>query len=1118
MSYADTNYAIFKHLYAKTFNTTYDMNLNPSLSDICNQTLNMNHMTQTTPYTPPSLSGSETSFQSYSPQYNQSDLADPSLDDINVSDFDDQLSDDQKLTTMAAELNYASTAYSDRTTNLLDRPVAGARWTNTLKTFFMPAVAGYEDYLGAGLALAAPPLDGHDHAPFPPYAGEFGPVAMQELFIKGDAGTGSIIQLTVTTVYEVLARPPRRWELQFLERNRGHPQWSVAAVLLGLNSLPTQLMNVIVHCYSMHMVPLVMWRKVFADWMVALRRCPILAADPTILPADVLILRKVFNCTYRSNEEADFPAEKHRRTKNTPAHLGLDSHGRLSREAWHHETQHHMKQLANEIINATLTGARIDTLQEWWDARWAWTPSGSSSNRFAANDMKSADARLQSAVRPNKKSVFEQMPDDYAKNLVYHYPSYYMARKSTKPEPGGKARALYAVCDENFIITSYASVHIEKYMNIWGIKAKQTPSDVVAWIAADRRKRRGEVWLSLDYSDYNTDHEDSTLAAMNWHLAHSWSVLGAGQPATQEKVLAAVWAAKAHRNKWVKEDEESAWRVWASLFSGDRDTARDNTLLHGVYSRSALNYTKLYDSKVKLLDPNYTGDDEDTLLPDWVSAMHYLNTHSLMGFVLKPAKQMVSSVIHEFLQRMAVPDSTPTRPLFAVLAQLASGNWYKDVYIWYDSAIQSVSDNVWELVSRGMPLAYGRRLAVKILNATMRVPERDYAPDGSTVWRQLEWWTYRNSGPKQHPLWANTGVATTPCPSIEAKPTPSSVARGNATNAWIDLKQRELRIPDGPKWQQYREHCLKESYAGMYVKSRADVHRHFALNEWPIRSTKPEQLDAPGVPEFPNSYVNKMLLTMSVDRRPAKEDEVLSRMGLDTPLVNALGGLMQVLPYMKPDVMKFYSRPELSGYIPLQLFWLDPAIRAWYGASGMSRIDRAENYVQRLEKHWPSRHLETTSADGRPLRYVYLAPNAAGKSTFIASNPWCADTDAIVSTMQLHSDLHFNSKLPQMGRSARVAAAISDVLFRQNYAALTTQMDITEWIQPSEARDYELRIVVVRPEDEILSSRLRLRGWSDLKIQRRIARWDGIISRVLSNTTHFSESEKSSFQFVTEFP
>lgn len=952
------------------------------------------------------------------------------------------------------------------------------------------------------------------------------PKHMKEYTTPGDTGTGAVLQLTITTVYEVLKRPPLLWERYMIAVNQGYTEWSIAAVILGINSLHPAYRDLITNAWQMHLVPLTHWREHFKTWLVALRRCPILFDDPSIPPEEVLMMRKVMTCTYRSREEADWAGEQHRRMVNIPIHFGVTEEGLVSRALWKSDLRSTCGAIAQEVVSAAVGAARLDTLQEWWDSRWAWAPGGSSSNRHVLAGLKEVDSRLLSAARPNKKSVMEALPRDHMHKLFKYYPPLYVARASTKPEPGGKSRALYAVSDEAFLISGYASVHLEKHMNVWGIKAKQTPSDVVDWIAAGERRKPNSVWVSLDYSDYNTEHELETLAMFNWQLAVAWSKQSRGRRYRPDKVHAAVWAARAHLNAWVEGVGDAPWRVMAGLYSGDRDTARDNTGLHGVYSRMALKYTQQFDPAAELLNANYTGDDEDSLMNDWVAALIYLGMHRLMNFELKPAKQMVDGVVHEFLQRMTIPDATPTRPIFAALSQLASGNWYKDVFIWYDTAIQSISDNCWELVSRGMPLIYGRRLAVEYLNATMRVPDRSKSistADGDmtwrrspTVWKRLEWWKYRNGGQQIHPLWNGTGPLGLPPPTVTAKPTPHEAAPTAATDDWISAKQVELGSGNTKAWEVYRGHCLKEAYGALYVTTRADAHAQFALDVWPERTSIVEGLELPTVAKPDQATVLSLVLSNPIARRPAKEEEVLARMGLDAALVAAFGGLSQVLQLVRPSDLQHYSLPLRQGVSPPGYAWLDPALRAWHGATGVAQVSPVAEFDIRLQRNWP--RMDCCNIDEQVPKLVYLAPNCAGKSRFVLHNPWCADSDKIVSSMQLHAALHHNSKNPIVPRHPAVGEAVDMVLLRQGYQGLTTQMDPRDILPPSNQRSYRVAIFIIDVPFTILRTRMALRGWNSDKIERRLLRWQGIIARFRDDKEFLSPAEQQQIRILKEFP
>lgn len=992
------------------------------------------------------------------------------------------------------------------------RKYCGDNAVSWYKCVFFNSICGYEDFLNCGATVSdIYPSNGEA---VPPFSGKVSPSTMNALFTVGEIGTGSIIQLSITTVYSALNREPRPWERHLMSVNAATPQWAVAAIILGLNSLSVTLCDVLVYQYGLHLLPLREWKDSLKRWLNCIRRCPILHANPLIRAGEVLDVRKIITCTGRDKQEADWDAEYDRRTNNIPAHMGLNANGKVSRKAWNDSIAHQCESFADKIVSETVDSSRLDTLDDWWASRWAWTASGSSSKRPLVDYMLKEDDRLTSGARANKKCIAEELSDSYARELLYGMAPVYVARGSTKPEPGFKPRAIFAVDDDGQIVSGYASVHIEKHMNVDGIKAKQTPADVVSWMDASRVMKEFEVWLSLDYSDYNTEHEPATRMQFNYAMARAWNRRGRGHKWCGDKIAAATWVAQAHSNSYVTDPARSdGWRVFGGLFSGDRDTARDNTALHGVYSQVMLNYTKLVDHRARLVSPNYTGDDEDSKMNDWVSAMLYMIMHAFAGFVLKPEKQMCSACNHEFLQRMIVPDALPTRPLFAALSQFASGNWYTDVYMWYDSAIAAISANCWEMASRGMPLPVARRIAKETLNAAMRVSVRtaEGIPDG---WHNMEWWEYRNGGETEHPLWWGSGDLGKVCPAIKAKPEAMEGASGRASAAWIRLKKSEIGVHNAGAWEAYEGHCKKEAYAALYVRTRAETHRRFALHEWPERHSEIPNLDYPGPPVPTYEEVMVMISTNPTDRRPARLEEVVSRMGLDMTLVSLLGGLDTVLLSLKPDVTKYYSNPDVVGHIPIIMHWLDPAIKSWYGATSVSKVDKVANYKWRLDRQWPQRLWKGGIPDR--TRIVLLAPNGAGKSHFIESNSWCAESDRIISTMRLHQALHANSKVTG-NRSPVISRTFEDILAHRGYFGLCTQLDPSEFVPPPNMRDYKLSIVVVRPSDEVLTHRLLNRGWSMAKVIRRLQRWDNTMARAFSTPNWASAEELAHVTHLTTF-
>lgn len=116
-----------------------------------------------------------------------------------------------------------------------------------------------------------------------------------------------------------------------------------------------------------------------------------------------------------------------------------------------------------------------------------------------------------------------------------------------------------------------------------------------------------------------------------------------------QKAYCAIWTACSHLNAWHYEEDEPV-RHWSGLWSGHRDTARDNTILHTVYSEIM---KKLAKEKCGVEVQTYyhgkCGDDEDGLHHNWLSGVIFTGAHRICGFALNPIKQLVGEWEHEFL-------------------------------------------------------------------------------------------------------------------------------------------------------------------------------------------------------------------------------------------------------------------------------------------------------------------------------------------------------------------------------------------------------------------------------------------------------------------------------------
>jgi len=343
---------------------------------------------------------------------------------------------------------------------------------------------------------------------------------------------------------------------------------------------------------------------------------------------------------------------------------------------------------------------RMPSIEEWWKGRFTSTSSGSSSNRHSVDNQKT-DLHT-SADRPNKRVVYAYLPDDAPISMLRR-PPHILARASVKPEPGRKHRALYAACDCSSIIASYASHGLESAMRWGGMVAKQKPEDVLEWLELHNMSQKtGGTWLSLDYTDFNKEHRTWELAAINFELAREWQKHPLGTART-EKATTAYWTAQSHYNRLVTHKDEQ-WAPEHGLFSGHRDTARDNTLLHKIYQSMQLDVLQgLFEASNPLIGTFMCGDDEDTLLKNKRMAMAYYGVGVAMGWHFNPKKQMLSQKRHEFLQYMCNGSGAVTQPLIPNVVAFVNGNWYKNPLLDPVSMGESILAMGTEMVCRGAP-------------------------------------------------------------------------------------------------------------------------------------------------------------------------------------------------------------------------------------------------------------------------------------------------------------------------------------------------------------------------------------------------------------------------------
>nr|CAH2618755.1 RNA-dependent RNA polymerase [Planotaenium ohtanii toti-like virus]CAI5383898.1 RNA-dependent RNA polymerase [Planotaenium ohtanii toti-like virus] len=954
------------------------------------------------------------------------------------------------------------------------------------------------------------------------------PKWFKDRFGKGEKIGGEILQLTLTTVCDVLARELKEWEMDLLWHNTGYDEWSVAAMLLGLNQLHPEIVEKMNSC-GMFKAPLPTWKDAFKPWFNAHRRAGTLVGCQTVTVNDIVRMRKMLNCTYRSKEEPNWTAEYDRRVAETPLHWGFNSKGQRNMRWWYDLFNQKANEFATQLVSLMNSGPMLDTLDTWWKARWATAPAGSSSMRKIQKDTILEDSRLSSASRANKKAAWEALPNWFAGYTLACRKPFAAVRASSKPEPGGKQRALYATDDESQIIAAYSSVNIEKFMNFWGIRAKQAPADVAQWLSQTVYMKPGYSWLSIDFSDYNTEHSLEMLVGLNLAIRDAWLASKANVQIRNDKARTAWWVADAHLNTIVTDAGGKSYRMIGTLCSGHRDTARDNSSLHGITSKMVVHMMREIDDGIEPLFSSFTGDDEDSLMRDTAAMAHYVLGHHICGFALNPAKQQTGWDTHEYLQRQCVPGELPYRPLFAMLAQLASGNWYKDVHIWYDSAIQSVSDNVWELHSRGMDLTQARKLAAIILNATMRVPTHHTTADTesgekrTTQWKQLEWWAYRH-GQNYSPLWLNMPGPILDMPVIDAKPLPPPEAARLATEDWIKSREQKAGLKlSKAALKMYTEQCLKQSYAAMYLKPRADAHRQYAREEWPSRTSNIpwNNFGQQEKYECKSSDILNNCSWAAQDRRPKTLDELLSRIGLDAAFVDAAGGLLAVLTKLPPSSLAKFENPVIPRGLPMKYRKLDTALQSWLATAYAIDIPGPNDKWEILPKSRlriaarHAKHLEESNKL-RNVHIVYTA-NARIARQYCRSKPNATTLEEIIRKTSMRTALKhwLTSTSSSYGELHKFKERVGLLLMNPEIDELASHMDPDIFIPKHTERSWTTTTTILITPTPTLKAEKRQEGWSDKEISTYLNRWDTIKNKITKGTDKFRNTlEKNQLKLL----
>jgi len=561
---------------------------------------------------------------------------------------------------------------------------------------------------------------------------------LTENFLRPPSGYEDKPKTTLPTVYEsILAVAPEYVDFvsEALLVNRGVMEMAICNLLMFM-MVDKEKMKHWLEETNMIALPISEWLACKADFDLA--RQTGWVSQHTFDLDFALKLRRATSLCGRSLDEADWAEQKEnfRKTRHKP---------RMALEAgwWSTTTYEQLKDEKLRLVASKAVASvnrRKDTLSEWWKRRWYHTPGGSSSIDKDRVREENVEAGLKH-FEVDKKVAAECYTYEEVISWIQDSPAV-VARASTKHEPGFKNRALQAGNDEHSFISSYASDGMEHAYKEEGVVISQKPSDVAEWYGL--QMCNPDAWqISYDYESYNMQNLNEDMALLNFFIAEAY--LEKETEYALDKAICAWWTGESCMTQFLKRTGED-YRTFKGLFSGTRNTARDNSLLHQVYQHIILhNLSQLTGRHYDMKKTRKSGDDETAEVGSELEAVLYVRTVEETGFSGKRAKMLIAKGNSEFLQLALDSKRKPVYPIAPVIATFTSGNWYKQPVRDIPNIVPSLRDQIWNMVREGLDQKFGQQLLYRTADWFMQVPV-----DGELL--KIDWMHYLDTTRNPHPL------------------------------------------------------------------------------------------------------------------------------------------------------------------------------------------------------------------------------------------------------------------------------------------------------------------------------------------------------------------------------
>nr|WOC29231.1 hypothetical protein [Cryptolin alternavirus 1] len=925
-------------------------------------------------------------------------------------------------------------------------------------------------------------------------------------------------------------------------RSPDSQEYEVCTAALALLSISPRLFAEII-CQNWFDEPLCNWHKAFKDVLVRAKRSNIFGR---VKGEVVLELRKFLSTTVRRKGDADLGVETRNRVYSVYPKTLLWYEPGNSPEVEQRLRSPHLRDLGWDgvcedgddaymavftlvaiemwctIVRRLVARSYCESIRDHWAKRAISAPGGAST--IAKRQKRETwDPRFASEDRISKKLVVELLPDNFLETVLAAAPIN-RAGYFVKPEPGKKLRALYSSYDHEMFLSSYASKGVENEMGaIPGVMVRQTPHDVLDWMAASSNKldfySPTQYWLSTDYSDYNSEHTAQEMAVLDASHALAWSIVAAADPkAVADKVAAADWIALSYSNSWicwgprdttgwnVRRGDSGGWvltdgtlateefltsdeakaaagrklhawsRVFNGLYSGHRDTARNNTLIHAIDMEIAKLNLAAAGVPWRVRFHAVCGDDEDVKFECPLDAALYYNTLAPAGHHLNPAKQLGGENNHEFLQLVWTTTVRVEKPLCALLSTLGTGNWYTQLGLWIQSAISSCIANWWEAHCRGLELGKARRLCAEYLDQLMWLPPKVCA---GTEWeasgKLLEWWAFRND-PSHPPLYAGTAGDSGRMPRYEAVPEPDLAWPRAASEAYVRAQKPLLAMLPKDFSDELLNVTQQDTVATCLKSWRQRDAKRWAARHWPERLSTPDAAAWADCTKVGRDEIDVALFRLSTPRRKRVLDEstVFARMGISMFIGRKMGGIRGLAGKLPPKQWSHATSVERESY------------------KGNMEFFRLQTNLRAALSYWrvphPKYHGSVEQTCHPSVAYVFMA-NASGKTHLKRTRGGVDDLDELWCDLYgaFREDYEVACPKSSFSRVSHVAREILTSCARST-GVLVGQLQPDLVQRAFVELNWRTNCAFYDPGEGIRQARMERRGWTAEKVQRRLGR------------------------------